>query len=56
MAMANNSYYLEASVGKDDNFEKMFKNFTFKCLQVIIQSRMEIKNKRLLKEPSSADY
>ncbi|KAH9498791.1 autophagy protein 13 [Bulinus truncatus] len=54
--MATSSYNLEASVGKDENFERMFKNFTFKCLQVIVQSRIESKLKRSIKESSSADY
>lgn len=54
--MATSGYSLETSGGKDENLERMFKNFTFKCLQVIVQSRIESKIKRTNKETSSADY
>ncbi|XP_059140105.1 autophagy-related protein 13-like [Physella acuta] len=54
--MAASGFSLEASVGKDENVERLFKKFTFKCMQVIVQSRIENKTKRLNTEPLTADY
>lgn len=54
--MAASGFSLEASVGKDDNVERLFKKFTFKCMQVIVQSRIENKTRRLNTEPLTADY
>ncbi|GFO47589.1 autophagy-related protein 13 [Plakobranchus ocellatus] len=39
--MAASVSSLEGSLGRDDNLERLFKTFTFKCLQVIIHSRNE---------------
>ncbi|BFZ24592.1 hypothetical protein BsWGS_27631 [Bradybaena similaris] len=51
---------LEASGGggssRDENIDRLFKNFTFKCLQVIVQSRVENQTVKLTRDSSSADY
>ncbi|CAG5120561.1 unnamed protein product [Candidula unifasciata] len=41
---------------RDENIDRLFKNFTFKCLQVIVQSRIENQTLKLTRESSLADY
>ncbi|CAG5115885.1 unnamed protein product [Candidula unifasciata] len=52
----NSVFSFEGSGVKDDNVERLFKNFTYKCLQIVVQSRIDNQSVRSTRDSSTSDY
>ncbi|BFZ15287.1 hypothetical protein BsWGS_18325 [Bradybaena similaris] len=52
----NSVFSFEGSGVRDENVERLFKNFTYKCVQIVVQSRIDNKLLRSTRDSSSSDY